>query len=218
MPNPALLEFARTPENPTIRYKRKHIPTPAIDQAIHDAYQKQRRGDRNALHEVSKKIGWTRSAVCKRGAELGITRTKERRWSAVEEELIERFGHLAPSGIRRQLARAGFSRSVSAIQMRLNRNRIKQNLCGYSANSLANALGVDVHKILIWIKRGLLSAERRGTDRTQSQGGDTWWISDRAVKRFVFRAPEEIDLARVEKIWFLDLLTGGKIGVQRLCA
>ena len=201
-----------------VRYKRKYVPTPEIDKAIRNAYQKQRQGDRQALHSVSRTIGWSRSAVCKRGAELGVTRAKEQPWTVTEEDLLERFGHLAPSGIRRQLAAAGFCRSVAAIQIRLNRTRIKQNLEGYSANGLANALGMDVHKILSWVRRGLLAAERRGTDRTQTQGGDTWWISDRAVKRFILRAPEEIDLARVEKIWFLDLLTGGKIGSQRLCA
>jgi DNA-directed RNA polymerase specialized sigma24 family protein len=200
------------------RYKRKYLPTPEIDAAIRDAYQKQRQGDRKALRAVAAKIGWARNAVCKRGAELGVTRAKELPWSAAEEELLERFGHLAPSGIRRQLATAGFSRSIAAIQIRLNRTRIKQNLDGYSATRLANALGVDVHKILTWIRRGLLAAERRGTERTQSQGGDMWWISDRSVKRFILRAPDEIDLARVEKIWFLDLLTGGKILNQRLCA
>jgi hypothetical protein len=75
-----------------------------------------------------------------------------------------------------------------------------------------------VHKVLAWIRRGILAAERRGTNRTQRQGGDIWWISDRAVRRFILRYPEEIDLARVEKIWFLDLLTGGKLQTQRICA
>lgn len=200
------------------RHKRKYLPTPGIDEAIRDAYQKQRQGDREALRAVSRKIGWSRNAVCKRGAELGITRAKEPIWSEAEEELLEQVGHLTPSGIRRQLASAGFPRSVAAIQVKLNRNRIKQNLNGYSATSLADALGVDVHKILTWIRRGLLAAKRRGTERTQTQGGDTWWIAERSVKRFILRTPDEIDLARVEKIWFLDLLTGGKIGNRRLCA
>ncbi len=188
--------------------KRKYVPTPAIDMEIRQAYQKQRQGDRQALRAVSRKIGWPRDVVSKRGAELGVTRAKERPWTQQEEDLLEQFGHLTPNGIRRRFAAAGFCRSIGAIQIRLTRMRIKQNLSGYSANGLANGLGVDVHKILNWIRRGLLAAERRGTDRT----GDTWWISERAVKRFVLRAPEEIDLARVEKIWFLDLLTSGKIG------
>jgi hypothetical protein len=137
---------------------------------------------------------------------------KERAWCSAEEEILERFGHLSPMGIQKRLENAGYSRSIAAIQVKLNRNRIKSNLDGYSACGLADAFGVDVHKILIWIRRGLLRAERRGTQRTASQGGDTWWISRREVRRFVLRAPEEIDLARVEKIWFLDLLAGTKLG------
>jgi len=196
---------------PSNRHKRKYVPTPEIDLVIREAYRKQRQGDRSALKTVSSQLGWTRNAVCKRGAELGVTRTKERPWSAKEEELLEQFGHLAPSGIRRAMAASSSFRSIAAIQAKLTRSRIKQNLNGYSANSLADALGVDVHKVLLWIRRGFLNAERRGTARMESQGGDIWWISRRAVKRFVLRAPEEIDLARVEKIWFLDLITGGKI-------
>jgi hypothetical protein len=137
---------------------------------------------------------------------------KERTWCPAEEELLEQFGHLSPMAIKRRLENAGYSRSVAAIQVKLNRNRIKSNLDGYSACGLADAFGVDVHKVLMWIRRGLLRAERRGTQRTISQGGDTWWIPRREVRRFVLRAPEEIDLARVEKIWFLDLLAGAKLG------
>jgi len=197
--------------DPTIRYKRRHIPTPIIDAAVRDAYRKQRQGSRTALTAVARQIGWSRNAVCKRGAELGITRTKERPWTLAEQDVLEQFGHLAPSGIQRKLAAKGFQRSIAAIQIKLNRNRIKQNLNGYSANSLGDALGVNVHKILVWIRRGSLKAERRGTDRRECQGGDTWWITDRAVRRFVLHMPEEIDLGRVEKIWFLDVITGGKI-------
>jgi hypothetical protein len=194
--------------------KWKYKPTPAIDERIREAYRKQRCGDRSALRQASREIGWTRDAICKRGAELGVARVKERPWSASEEDVLERFGHMTPSGLQRQLATAGFRRSIGAIQAKLNRNRVKSNLDGYSACKLADAFGVDVHKVLVWIRRGLLRATRRGTNRLVSQGGDVFWIPRREVKRFVLRSPEEIDLARVEKIWFLDLLTGGKIWAQ----
>jgi hypothetical protein len=117
----------------------------------------------------------------------------------------------APTGIQRKLKAAGFARSVAAIQIKLNRERIKSNLEGYSACQLAGAMGIDAKKVLRWIKDGVLKAERRGTDRLPQQGGDTWWISDQGVRRFVLRFPEEIDLARVEKIWFLNLVTNGKL-------
>lgn len=191
--------------------KWKYKPDAKIDSAIRDAYRTQRLGDRNALKRLSRDIGWPRYAICRRGAELGITRAKEQPWTAAEEELLERVGHLTPSGIQRRFAAAGYARSVAAIQIKLNRNRIKQNLDGYSATRLADAFGVDVHKVLNWIRRGLLRAQGRGTDRLPAQGGDIWWIPQREAKRFVLQSPEEIDLARVEKIWFLDLLTSGKM-------
>jgi len=64
----------------------------------------------------------------------------------------------------------------------------------------------------------MLRATRRGTDRTEAQGSDTYWITHPAVRDFVLRYPDEIDLARVEKIWFVDLVTAGRIASVRNCA
>jgi hypothetical protein len=80
----------------------------------------------------------------------------------------------------------------------------------YSAYSLSEAFGVDSHKVGLWIRRKMLHATRRGTDRTQ--GGDSYWITHDAAREFVYRHPDEIDLARVEKLWFLDLVSVGRIG------
>jgi hypothetical protein len=195
----------------SVAHKWKYRPTAQIDERIREAYLGLRMGDRSALKTLAWQIGWTRSAVCKRGAELGLARAKERVWLDREERILARFGHLAPTGIQRKLAEAGFARSVSAIQIKVNRDRIKRNLAGYSACQLADALGVEAKKVLRWIQQGVLKAERRGTERLPQQGGDIWWISDASVRRFVIRFPGEIDLARVEKIWFLSLLTNGKL-------
>jgi len=191
--------------------KWKYVPTPETDQRIRNAYFKLRNGDRSALKSAAHAIGWPKYAISKRAAELGLARTKEKPWSAEEEEILFASGHLPWSSVQRRLAAAGFSRSCAAIAVKMTRMRVKSNLDGYSAHSLAVAFGVDVHKVLTWIRGGLLIAERRGTARTAAQGGDSWWITHKNVKRFVLKAPEEIDLYRVEKFWFLDLLTDGKI-------
>ncbi len=191
--------------------KTKYSPTAAIDALIAEAYRRQRQGDRRAIKLVSARLNWPAYAVSKRAAELGLVRIKEQRWSEEEESVLLRFGHLAYSGIQRKLAEAGFHRSCAAIAVKTTRLRIKSNLDGYSANSLALAFGVDSHKVLNWIGKGLLAASRRGTCRQEEQGGDSWWIPKNEVKRFVMRYPEEIDLARVEKFWFLDLITDGRI-------
>ncbi|MBV8551056.1 MAG: hypothetical protein JOY54_07125 [Acidobacteriaceae bacterium] len=191
--------------------RARYIPTAEIDAKIRSAYLRQREGDRRALAAVRQDIGWSKSAVVRRGAALCLTRTKEQPWSSAEEEILERYGHLTARAMQRRLARAGYQRSCAAIQLKVARLRIKTNLDGYSACALATAFGVDAHKVCNWIKRGLLRAERRETSRILEQGGDTWWIPLSSVRKFILRAPEEIDLARVEKFWFLDVLTAGKI-------
>ncbi len=100
-----------------VRYKRKYKPSPETDALIRTAYLKQRRGDRSALKAVSRQLGWTCDAVCKRGGELRIARVKERPLTR-QEDLLERFGHLAPTGIRQQPAKPGFPRSIAVIQVK----------------------------------------------------------------------------------------------------
>jgi hypothetical protein len=53
-----------------------------------------------------------------------------------------------------------------------------------------------------------------GHTRTRSQGGDIYWITHNAVREFVLKHPDEIDLRKVEKWWFLDLMTAGRIGIR----
>jgi hypothetical protein len=60
----------------------------------------------------------------------------------------------------------------------------------------------------------MLRATLRGTDRTEIQGGDTFWITQIAVRDFVLSYPDEVDLRKVEKWWFLDLVTNGRIGCR----
>ena len=191
--------------------RRKYQPTAAIDAVIAEAYRKQRQGNRRAIKNASAQLGWPSYAISKRAAEMGLVRIKEKPWATHEVQVITDFGHLSYTGIQRKLAEAGFQRSCAGIAVKVTRLRIKSNLDGYSATSLAAAFGVDAHKVLTWMRRGLLASSRRGTLRRPEQGGDSWWISREQVRRFILRYPEEIDLARVEKFWFLDIITDGKV-------
>jgi hypothetical protein len=83
----------------------------------------------------------------RRGRQLGLARTKEKPWSEIEVDLLERWGRLTDAVIQRKFAAAGYSRSVNGIHLKLKRLRIRQNLDGYSAYSLAESFGVDSHKI-----------------------------------------------------------------------
>lgn len=193
----------------------KYFFTPAMDDEIRLAYHLYLdHNNRRAIGGCAKKLGVPRWLVTRRGGTLGLARVKEPAWSAEEVSLLERWGHLTDAVIQRKLKAVGFQRSVNGIHLKLKRLRIKQNLDGYSAWSLARAFGVDSHKVTNWIRRRMLRATLRGTDRTEIQGGDTFWITQSAVREFVFSYPDEVDLRKVEKWWFLDLVTNGRIGCR----
>lgn len=111
-------------------------------------------------------------------------------------------------------AECGTNRTNTAIHLKRRRLKLLANLDGYSACRLADLLGVDGHKVTGWIKRGWLFADRRGSRRVAEQGGDSYYIPHASVRPFVLTHYEEVDLAGVDRLWFLDLVSGGQIGYR----
>jgi hypothetical protein len=191
---------------------RKYRPDEGIDGVIRAAYERLRKHcDRGALRLAARRIGWPGYAVRKRALHLGLTRTKEPVWSEAEIRMLEQWGWMGDERIALRLRAAGFTRSATAIHLKRKRMRINGNGDWYSACSVAEAMGVDSHKVMRWIRTGLVKAERRGSARTEQQGGDTYLILRKAVKAFLLACPDEYDLGKVEKFWFLDLITDGRI-------
>lgn len=199
----------------SLRRKRKYCFTAAMDEEIRSAYHVYTEDkNRGAISACARQLALPRWMIHRRAAMLGLARIREPQWSDAELILLEKWGHLTDAAIQRKLRAGGFERSVNAIHLKVKRLRIKQNLDGYSAQSLARTFGVDCHKVVYWINRKMLTATRRGTARTESQRGDTYWISHADVREFVMTYPEEVDLRKVEKWWFLDLVTDGRIAAR----
>ena len=113
----------------------------------------------------------------------------------------------------RHLKAKGYSRTETAVIVKLKRLHIPRGrnaaLDHYTAQGLAKLFAVDSHVVGAWIKKGWLKAKRRGTDRVAAQGGDEWWIHRRNVRAFVIDNVAAIDIRKVEKFWFVELLAGG---------
>ncbi len=189
-----------------------HVPSTQIDAEITAAYKKFREfNNRKAITLAARRIGWPRHAVVKRARQLGLARTKEAPWTEREVSVLQQYGYLSDAKLAEKLRAHGFVRSATAVHLKCKRMRIKGNGDWYSATKLATAFGLDNHVVLRWINSKALPAEKRGTERGEAQGGDTWLIRHEDVQRFALAYPDEYDLAKVEKYWFLDLITGGKI-------
>ena len=148
-------------------------------------------------------------ALKKRARELGLTRTKELPWSERELEILARYAWMSDERIRLKLKAAGYVRAVIGIHLKLKRMKFKHDGSFYSASGLAQALGIDSHAVTRWIKSGHLKAKFRGTARTEQQNGDIYLIHEKDVRRFILEHPTDIDLRRVDQLWFLDVLTNG---------
>ena len=148
----------------------------------------------------------TRYAICQGWTDK---QKKNPEWTAPELSILEHNAQHCEAVIQRKLKKAGFTRSLVAIGLKLKRMRFRQNINGQSAQQLAACLGEDVHFVLRAIHSGLLKAQRRITNRTEKQGGDIFLIRDRHARQFIVENIHRIDLRKVEKYWFVDLLTNG---------
>ena len=193
-----------------VRRNRKYVFTEQIDQRIREIYLSHPDAkSRPGIRLLAKMVCIPHWALKKRARELGLARTKEKPWSEPELQILERYAWMSDERIRLKLKAAGYSRTVTGIHLKLKRMRFKDGVSFYSANGLAQALGIDNHTVVRWIRAGYLKATRRGTERTEQQGGDTYLIHEKDVRRFILKHPTDIDLRKVDQLWFLDLLTNG---------
>ncbi len=194
--------------------KRKYFHSPESDEIIRQAYHLYRMfGNRMRLVDIRKELGWPKYAIAQRARVLGLARTKELPWTEAEEQILEQWSHLALARIAMKFRSLGYQRSETAINLKIKRLHIREKAGanGYTALQIAEALGIDGHKVTRWIKRGLLRAERRGTHRTELQGGDHWLIERAEMRRFLLHSPDEWELEGAEKYWLIDILSKGEL-------
>ena len=193
---------------------------PEAGDIIRHAYQTEvgLNGRAAVAKSLATRFGVPRWKISRVAREMGLVarQKKEPDWSEKECEILRRTAHLSLSVIQRHLARAGFRRSETGIEIKRKRMRFLVSKDGYSAHQIAQCFGIDVKSVTRWIHLGYLRAQKRGTARTARQGGDIHFIRDRWVRDFVLEYLPLIDIRKVDKYWFVDLLAGGVNGMGAL--
>ena len=193
-----------------VRHHRKYAFTAQIDQRIREIYFSHPNAKtRLGIRQLAEQVGIPHWTLKKRARELGLARTKEKPWSEPELAILARYAWMSDERIRLKLKAAGYARTVTGVHLKLKRMRFKCAPSFYSGKGLAQALGIDSHVVTRWIKSGHLRAQLRGTARGEQQGGDIYLIREKDVRRFILEHPTEIDLRKVDQLWFLDLITNG---------
>lgn len=184
--------------------RRVWATSEAIDAIIRRTFQT--KPDKGAVQACADTVARPRWWVSKRAVALGLVapRFKEPAWTDAELDIVAEAAHKSPATLRKMLARHGFVRSETAILVKLKRLSLDRSDPNHmNANQLAQVMGVDRKTVASWIARGWLKATRRQATELD----DFWQISRRDIAAFISDNVATVDLRKVDKFWFVDLLT-----------
>lgn len=175
---------------------------------IEDCYD----GSRERANELAQWLGVTPSAIKKWAQQLGVSRNSDPRWTQEEMDYLEKnLFKMSSKDIAKHLGR-----TVIAVRAKTNRLSLyRTHIDGYTKADLALGLGIrDHHKIEKWIERGWIKGKKLPISEYATR--QPWLFTAKAIRDFIIAHPEEIDLRRVEKIWFIDIMAGGRDGIGAL--
>ena len=174
---------------------------------------------RKAVLVACRRTGYPEHIVRRRATILALSkpRKKEPPWTAAELEIVERHAARGHEYVKKALADAGYSRTLTAIVVKRKRTGCAGRGHGfYTLNEVGKLLGVDAKTVVRWRRAGLISSRARGTARTESQGGDEQLVSQETLRDFVLQNVHLVDLRKVppeHHLWFVDLVSGGRAGL-----
>ncbi len=202
----------KAPQVPHAWREKKYADSDAIDAQIRQLYLQP--PVRGAVGELAARLHRPTWWIARRATHLGLKnpRFKQPDWTDAEDELLEQLlgrGHTL-SVVARKMRAAGFDRGETACAVRASRLSISRRGDGteaWSATQLARLMGVNASTVAkLWIRQHGLSAKRRGTERTEAQGGDEWVITRRCFRAWLKDNAQAIDLRKVDKFWFWTVI------------
>ena len=159
---------------------------------------------------LAQKFNMPRCAIYQRALKIGAVKSSHQKkpWTNEEVSILKHYERYESQMIRKKLVRAGFQRSIASIVLKRKRMRLLSNLGGMSACLCAEFLGMHLHWVLNQIKAGMLRAEVIRQDR---QGKVNYYIPEKDLRQFIINNPGAVDLRKVEKYYFIELVANGKV-------
>jgi len=187
----------------------KYIFTPEMDKEILYTYSINT-DSRPRVINLAKKFNMPRWALYQRALKIGAVTSSHQKKKREKDEvsILKQYARYEPQTIRKKLQKAGFQRSIASIVLKRKRMRLLSNLEGVSACLCAEFLGVDLHWVLNHINTGSLTAEVIRRDR---EGKANYHIREKDLRKFIINNPALIDLRKVEKYYFIELVANGGV-------
>jgi hypothetical protein len=156
------------------------------------------------IRELARQTGFPRWYIKRQARRLGFTLHLDRQpWTEKELDILERLlGRVSAATIGKRLKRTETSVAMKIKSLGHSR-RVSE---GYTMRDLEECLGEDHHKIEKWVAKGWLRDHFQGTERHNGNGYDIHRMQEKDIMEFIKHHPQEINLGKVDQVWFLDLV------------
>lgn len=194
------------------RGRQEHPISPELDARIREEWATMDARKKGEVARVADVLMVPRWWLSTRAMALGLAIprvTKEPPWSAAELVLIRKVPLHNPDRCAVIFREHGFLRTPAAIMNKAKRLSISRRYTKtLTAFKCATILGVDSKSFGKWILKGIVQATKREeSKRLPQQGGVPWEIERAYFRQWVIDNLEMIDIRKVDKFAFVDLLT-----------
>jgi hypothetical protein len=186
------------------RHGRKYAWLPQHDAYLRAHYYGGLHQRGRVIRELMRQTGFPHWYIKRQARRLGLSMTQDRRpWTEEELEWLDRLlGKVSAATIAKRLKRTETS-VVMKIKALGHSRRVSE---GCTMRDLEECFGEDHRKIQRWITQGWLRVQLQGTRRHDGNGHDIHRFSEKDLLAFLKRHPEQINLGKVDQLWFLDLV------------
>jgi DNA-binding transcriptional MerR regulator len=168
---------------------QKYILDNAGRKLIKDRYD----GSHAVVVELSTALSVPHRQVREWARKLGVAPKTGREWTEQEIKYLTR--HLADKTFAEICEY--LDRSVEAVRTKAYGLGLIKEREGYTMKDLCEGLGVSFDMARRWVDKGWICGNRRETG--------FWDFSDKDIRDFLRSHPMEVDLSKVDQLWFLDV-------------
>jgi hypothetical protein len=189
-------------------------PPADIDDILRREYELQDGKKRGAINAIADKLKLPRWWVTKRATKLGLVMPHKKTppWTAAETALLRKVPLHDVNKCSKIFREHGFARSPTAIMVRAKRLDVSRRFNeGLSAHQAAVIVGFDSKTVGIMAGKGEIKAARRKDARSPQQGGSRWIIKPADLRRYVLDNLDRIDLRKVDKFAFVQLIANERL-------
>jgi hypothetical protein len=185
------------------RHDLKYIWLPRYDAYMRAHYYGGLHQRGRVIDALVRQTGFPRWYIKRQACRLGLTMHQDRRpWTQQELDILDDLmGKVSAATIAKRLKRTEAS-VVMKIKALGHSRRVRE---GYTMRDLEECFGEDHHKIQKWITKAWLRDRLQGIQRQDGNGRDIHRFREKDILAFIKRHPEEINLCKVDSVWFLDL-------------